>query len=166
MKITYLLSGIIAIGCMTGCKMVPVSLSAVGPNPYLRPDGGKDGRLQVFSEMEQQVEGDNPVWFQHTDYRVLTLNHQAVKRVWNKTGKYSETPLTVTLKAGEYLVEAIAKDYLPVEVPVVIENGKLTAVYLDGNWTPPSMSANSEISFSPGGYAVGWRTSPTAEAKN
>jgi hypothetical protein len=152
------ITAIIAVCLMTGCTTTPVAFPAVGPNPYAKSDGAENGRLEVFSSMETQVEGDNPIWFQHTDYDVLTAEHKPLKRVWNKVAHYAEEPRVVSLPAGNYFVVARSIDSFSVEVPVVIQPGKLTTVHLDGKWSPPLGTTQSEITYSPGDYAVGWRS--------
>lgn len=142
---------------LAGCASAPVILSSpVGPNHYGRPDGTENGRLEVFSSMEGQIEGDNPTWFQHTDYRILTAKHQPFKHVWNKVGYYTQEPRVVSLPAGKYLVDAQSTDFFSVEVPVVIQQGKLTTVHLDGKWMPPAGASKAEIIYLPQGCAVGW----------
>jgi hypothetical protein len=108
----------------------------VGPNPLALPNGDQDGQLEVFSAKEGRIEGDNPTWFQHSDYYIYTQERKSIKRVNNTIGYYEQAPRRITLPAGTYLVKAHAKDHFWVEVPVIIRSGLLTVVHLDQSSTP------------------------------
>jgi hypothetical protein len=107
--------------------------------------------------MEAQSEGDDPIWYQHSAYFIYGPQGKRIKYVGNTIGKWDEPPQTVTLPAGRYTVKARAEGCAPVEVPVVIERGKTTAVHLESGWTLPAGPPGTEIVRGPGGYAVGWR---------
>jgi hypothetical protein len=109
--------------------------------------------------MEAQSEGDDPVWYQHSGYVIYNEQGKRFKYVGNTTGKWEETPQTVSLRAGRYAVKARAEGYGygVVNVPVVIEPGKTTVVHLEHGWNPPPGSGTEIVSAS-SGYAVGWRS--------
>ena len=153
--------GLAFVCILSGCASAPVALSSVGPNPYALPDGSQNGQLEVFSALVGRIEGDNPTWFQHTDYRILTPQHGLVKRVDNTVGYYAESPRIIALPAGTYLVEAQAKDYFLVEVPVVIQTGKLTVVHLDNNWSPSPGTSRELVKYAPNGWPIGWSADQT-----
>jgi hypothetical protein len=69
----------------------------------------------------------------------------------------------VALPPGNYVVKARAKDYLLVEVPVVIESSRTTRVHLDDQWVPePGTSANQLVA-QPNGSPAGWRAPQPAK---
>ncbi|MGA3266332.1 MAG: hypothetical protein ABSE16_05870 [Verrucomicrobiota bacterium] len=49
------------------------------------------------------------------------------------------------------------KDYLWVDVPVVIEAGRTTRVHLDDAWQLPPDAPTTKLVSLPGGHPVGWR---------
>ena len=140
---------------LLGCSSMPVVVAPVGPNPAGVLSETKDGQLEVFSELIGRTEGDNPTWFQHTDYAVLNQAGQPVKHVRNTVGYYARRPSLVSLPPGKYEVRAEAMDHLCVEVPVVIQPGRITKVHLDGDWRPADAHAMQVVSL-PTGNPVGW----------
>ena len=163
MKDVSLLVGCGLILISAGCATTPVALAPVGPNPNLHQSTTSMGGLQVFSSVEEksdeQIEGGDgsPVWHQHTAFAVYALDGKLLKRVANITGHYTESPETVDLPAGRYLVKARAKDYDLVTVPVLIERGRTTRVHLDDNWTLPAHTPRIDLVDMPNGIPVGWR---------
>ena len=146
---------------------MPVVLAPVGPCSVRHESSDLKGHLQVFSVMEAPSEGDDPIWYQHTAYRIYNPGGKRVKYVGNRVGKWDETPQTVTLPAGRYTVKALAEGYchLLVQVPVVIEPDRTTVVHLQSGWTPLGVPPGVELVRASSGYAVGWRadsaTSPS-----
>jgi hypothetical protein len=158
MKKSILIISEIALICLlAGCSSTPVALAPVGPSPiYSLPTAGK-GQLEVFSALSGRVEGDNPTWYQHSDYYVCNTRGRRLEHVDNAIGEYSEAPRIVTLPPGKYIVKARAKGILLAEVPVIIEPGQITKVHLDGNWQPQATARKTELVKAPAGYPVGWR---------
>jgi hypothetical protein len=138
-----------------------VALAPVGPNPAGAANGATKttGHLEVYSALTECHEGDeydtNPMWYQHTDYVVCNSNGERIRHVFNTVGHYAQRPRRIDLPPGEYLVKAEAKDYMAVEIPVIIRPGRTTRVHLDGAWHPSI--PNSEVVSAPAGYPVGWR---------
>ena len=141
-----------------GCASTPVVLAPVGPCSTRQEASHPNGYLQVFSVMEPQSEGDDPVWYQHSGYIIYNQQRKRIKYVGNTIGKWDEAPQTVTLPSGRYTVKARAEGfrYVFVNVPVVIEQGKTTAVHLEEGWNPPPGPPGTEIVRASSGYAVGW----------
>jgi hypothetical protein len=139
-----------------GCTSVQVAVAPVGPNPNREALRTSDGQLEVFSAITGRTEGDDPTWFQHTDYTIYNQQQQSVKHVFNALGHYSSAPRAITLPPGKYFVKARAKDYASVWVPVVIEPGRTTRVHLDDTWRPIADSKTPLIKL-PSGTPVGWR---------
>src|SRR5713101_3008521 len=123
MKKTFPLT-VCAVGLVSlliGCAATPVVLAPVGPCSIRHEASDPNGHLQVFSVMEAQSEGDDPVWYQHSGYLIYNQQGKRIKHVGNTAGKWDEAPQTVTLPAGRYTVKACAEGfrYALVHVPVV-----------------------------------------------
>jgi hypothetical protein len=147
---------------LVGCATHPVTLAAVGPNPNGLTSGAATGQLEVLSQLQGESEGDNPPWYQHSDYFIYNeRGNSEVERVDNSIGRYGEAPRIVNLPAGKYVVKALASNYRWVKVPVAVEPGRTTRVHLDSNWNAPGGTPITEIVSIPGGYPVGWSTSAT-----
>ena len=160
MKSVFCILGAGFVSLLIGCSSAPVALAPVGPNPYGGQSTASKGELQVFSSLTGRREGENPTWYQHTDYYVYDAEGKVVKHVANSAGYYAEAPRSLSLSAGRYLVKAQAKDYSWVEVPVTIESGRTTRVHLDDNWKLPAHTSTSELVSMPNGQPAGWRAEP------
>jgi len=121
------------------------------------------GYLQVFSSLAVQSDdqnqasnGGNPIWYQHTDYSVYDAEGKRVEHVDNSMGHYSTSPRLVSLPPGNYTVRARGKQWLSINVPVVIKAHRTTKVHLDDNWEPPAGTPKTEVVTGPGGYPAGW----------
>jgi hypothetical protein len=165
MKNILFLLGTGVVTLMTGCASTRVALAPVGPDPVGANSLGVQGGLQVFSGLVGRSEGNNPNWYQHTDYYVYDLHGKLVKHVNNTIGYYASAPRQVTLPVGRYLVKARANDYFWVSVPVIIESGQTTRVHLDDNWKLPANARRTELVSLPNGNPVGWQAEPTKETR-
>jgi len=163
MKHVCFLLGASLVSLWVGCASTPVALAPVGPDPAGNKSMATDGGLQVFSSLVGRTEGDNPTWYQHTDYYVYDLRGRLVKRVKNNVGYYAEAPRRVILPAGRYLVKAQANDYLRVSVPVTIKRGQTTSVHLDDSWTFPGDAPKTKLVRLPNGSPVGWQAESTKD---
>jgi hypothetical protein len=152
-NILFLMGAAITI-LITGCSTTPVTLAPVGPNPAGLRTTSANGQLEVFSALSGRSEGNNPTWYQHSDYYLCDSHGQRLEHVNNTTGYYAQTPRLITLPSGKYIVETKAKDMLRAKVAVVIKAGKITRVHLDGNWQP--LGSKTEVVKAPAGYPVGW----------
>jgi hypothetical protein len=113
--------------------------------------------LKVYSATDSHNDGD-VVYFPHSDYGIHGADGQLIKKVRNAISNRDEQPTTVRLPTGRYKVVAEADYYGHVEVPVVIEGGRLTEVHLDGRWKAPNVSvADAKLVRFPSGRVVGWR---------
>jgi hypothetical protein len=160
MKRMPVIVGAALASLLVGCASTPVVVSPVGPNPIRPATQTVDGQLEVFSAMTGRTEGDNPTWYQHTDYTIYNQHGWAMKRVRNTVGYYETSPHVISLAPGKYLVKAEAKDYPEVTVPVIIDPGCLTRVHLDDAWRTPTVVVNDFVKL-PTGNPVGW--SPDAK---
>jgi hypothetical protein len=156
MKKFPLIAGSAMAFLLAGCASTPVVLAPVGPGPSaLKTATSPNGSLVVYSAKVARSEGDNPAWFQHTDYYLEGA--QKSERVDNTVGHYAQRPRTVHLAPGNYTVKAEADDGRWVTVPVVVQPGKTTIVSLDGSWNPAEGSGVAVVRM-PDGSAVGWRS--------
>jgi hypothetical protein len=162
---TYLLLGVIPF--LASCASETVVSDLVGPNPVQSASSAGAGYLRVFSKQEPMTEGfdggANPTYYQPSDYRVYDGRGKLVRYVSNSAGKYDPTPRLVSLAPGSYIVKARAKDYLAVQVPVVIQRGQTTSVHLDDRWTPPAGANANELVVEPNGNPIGWRAYPSRQ---
>jgi len=154
----YTVIGILPL--LVSCTSERMTLSPVGPRPVawekVLPPAGK-GQLEVFTETDEYEWGQDVPFFPHRDYQICTPEGKRVERVWNHQTHEDETPATVTLPAGRYLVKADAEFYGPVTVPVVIRPDQTTRVVLQPGWKPAGEFAASDLVGFPSGYFVGWR---------
>ena len=140
-----------------GHASVPLTVAPVGPPAGAGSTTSGPGQLEVFSALKARAAGDDPVWYQHSSYDLYDSHGRRLKHVYNVVGYYEQAPRLITLPAGKYVVKAQAKDYLWVEVPVVIQPGETTRIHLDDAWQPPPGTASTELVSVPAGYPVGWR---------
>ncbi len=155
MKRSPILIGMALASGLLGCATTPVAVAPVGPNPSGPKDPGRNGQLEVFSALAGRTEGNNPTWFQHTDYSIYNLRGKPMKHVDNTVGYYASAPRLISLPPGKYFVRAEARDYLSVAVPVVIQPGQITKVHLDDAWQPPDVRKTAFVRL-PAGNPVGW----------
>jgi len=112
-------------------------LEPVGPAPLATSVAAKgtEGSLKVYSL--RGIYNDEGVnYHPHTDYTIYSGDGERVKEVKNKIYPYSEEPASVNLPAGRYTVEALAKGYARVRVPVIVEAGRATSVDLESPKRP------------------------------
>ncbi len=147
---------------MAGCHSLLILQAPVGPEPV--SDGTKTatGQLLVFSAKEARGDGDDPTYYQHSDYFIYDSHGKRIKYVGNTTGHFDETPRVVQLPPGTYTVKARAECYNLVAVPVVIRSGRTTVLHLDKDWKPTSFAQNIPVVNLPGGYPIGWSAPPSA----
>jgi hypothetical protein len=96
----------------------------------------------------------------HTDYTIFLDDTWFSERVHNSRNADQASPQLVTLAPGTYNVSAQASDAkggaFNIVVPVVIEAGRTTKVYLDGEWRPRDLSTSAQLVRLPTGEPVGW----------
>src|SRR5207244_7564539 len=98
-------------------------------------------------------------YYPHTDYIILSTNGTRFKFVRNSIAYVDETPALVRLPAGFYSIRAQDDNYGRITVPVLIQNGQTTTVYLEMR-NPPSADQPDPTNTVrlPDGRVVGWRT--------
>lgn len=139
---------------MAGCSTTPMAVAPVGPNPNGAETQRNQGQLEVYSFMAGHAEGNNPTWYQHTDYTIYDQAGREVEHIRNSLGRYESVPRQISLPPGRYIVKAEAKDWSLVSVPIVVKAGRVTKVHLDDAWRPAVAAAN--VVRLPNGQPVGW----------
>ncbi len=149
-----------ALGIVTllvSCTSSPLALAPVGPGPYAHSASVSGmGDLEVYTEHEVFYEDQMP-YFPHSDYHIYTTDGKHLRRVWNHSTHEDESPATVSLRPGRYIVEAWAEFYGLVTVPVVIRANELTKVVLQPGWNPGAKAVSTDLVQMPQGYFVGYR---------
>jgi len=157
--LTFLVLGVLASGCRSIDQRLV--LHPVGPIHRGNTRLPASGALVVRSALESGAldAGHYP----HSSYELHTTDGKLYARVRNQTGAFNETPQAVSLPAGDYLVVARAQNHGVVTVPVVIESGETTTVYLDGGGSAlRRFAAEDRASFIclPDGEIAGWPAWP------
>lgn len=154
-----LLMGAAASWLLTGCTSAPVILSPVGPGPAGQAVKSSMGYLRVFSATEKSIplaSDDSTLFNLHSGYDIQNKSGQTLQFVSNHASNMDEWPDLVALPAGIYHVVARSSCCGQIAVPVLIVEGKTTAVHLDRDWLPPASVPASRLVFLPDGEAVGW----------
>jgi hypothetical protein len=158
-----LIAGLLAT--LSACKFhpAPMALQPVGPAPFERTAPYGKGQLIVYSAWDPVFNRYN---VNHTPYTVAANDGKFVERIKNHLGPLDDDPTRVPLAAGSYTVTAQSQDYGMVVVPVAIETGRTTVLYLDG-WTQPHPSAadKTKLVRLPDGQFVGWAASATEKSQ-
>jgi len=125
-----------AIAALSGCaSQRPVVVNdTVGPDlakPRINLSQGR-GQLVVYSALENPnpVSSDFPT---HASYDIYDSDGKFILHVDNRTGSFYQTPATVPLAPGKYLVKAPATNHGRVSVSVVIKEGETTTLDLDAS---------------------------------
>jgi hypothetical protein len=164
-----------AVVCLVGCASPgPVAVSdPVGPAPTVLSKAPSGSSIQVYSaRVRKPVDinmeeffwnndfGRNDFLYEaaHTDYTIYTQDGKVFKHVKNARNYEDPQPAVVSLPPGTYKVEARARDFGWVTVPVVIEASKLTVVNLQRSPNNVVESVDKANAVVLGGdRIVGWR---------
>src|SRR6266436_7170110 len=139
----FLICGSAAL--MAGCGSPLVIQTPVGPEPFGRKTMGPNGYLMVFSAKEARGDGDDPIYYQHSDYFIYDSQGKRIKYVGNTTGHFDEAPRLVQLPPGTYTVKARAECYDRDVLSVAIKSGHTTVVHLDTEWKPPVSAQKADL---------------------
>ena len=137
---SILLLGITLLN-LTGCAEPKprVAYGPVGPS-FRSASGSGPGRLIVYSAWDRfdTLDAEHR---RHTPYTVSSSSSDSgppsLVKVRNQQGSFGEDPDVVTLPAGQYSVLARATNVGRVQVPVIIQPGQTTILYLDGSGPLP-----------------------------
>ena len=166
MRNTFLTAVGIAALMVVGCATPSVIIrEPVGPDPFAATDSGRNGKLQVFAEWTEQNPGGLPKIITYPNYaRTIFMLVDDDGRVLLDTahnGQPNPSGQVVVLAPGTYRLKAAQAgkggSSRWTEFPVVIEPGRITEAYLNGGWMPPANTPNTQLVYSPDGFAVGWR---------
>jgi hypothetical protein len=152
---------IVLSSCATHRKLV--LNEPVGPShPAVKRRQG-EGYLIVHSarEVVDLVHSDHPT---HSSYTLYTDDDRALRRVRNLSGSFYQDPENVQLPVGTYKVEARAVNCGWVVLPVIVEVGKTTVVYLDGEASPPDGETGDWIRL-PNGQIIGSRARVSSDPR-
>ncbi len=153
------LVGAAVIPSLTAFAFTPPAVSTVGPEPIARTASAHNGYLQVFSETETRLLGDNTRYYPHTGYSIHLESGQVLRFVPNHVGDMDEVPMLVRVPTGKYNIVAESAAYGRVTVPVVIQEGRTTVVHLDRDRTIPPNADPNDLVRLPNGEIVGWSES-------
>jgi hypothetical protein len=92
------------------------------------------GSLQVYSATDAFDDGGVP-YYAHSSYAIYTTDGKLFKNVENHISNSDEVPEIVTLPMGSYVIDARSETDGYVRVRVVIKQGLLTVLDLDGEQT-------------------------------
>lgn len=102
--------------------------------------GSASGYLQVFSA--RQSINDGGIWYYpHTPYTVVGSDGKQVAACQNHAGADDQVPFVTRLEPGRYEVVASAAGLGRVRVPVVLQKGRLTSVFLEREGMPAKVEA-------------------------
>ena len=152
-QINYCLT-LVCLVTLSACaaNQTPVTLQAVGPEHRAESHSGKTGYLMVYSGWAANANIDR-----HTPYTVTTADGQTTKNVKNSLDMFDGGPTSIALPTGNYQVAALATHTGRVIVPVHIEAGETTSVYLDGYpHLKETADASTPVVKAPNGTIVGW----------
>jgi hypothetical protein len=146
----------------------PLTLAAVGPAPLPAPT--VTGSLVVYSAYDTHPsanmvdENDR----RYTDYKIYTdaTERQLVKSVDNRADILGDSPATVELPPGRYLVEALWNGHGSVNIPVVIAMDRTTIIHLEGGspWPANAGFTDANAVRLPNGQIIGWRANDMADS--
>lgn len=113
--------------------------------------------MRVYSATEVQETG-GITYHVHTPYVIETAEGKHVQGVPNRVGPTDQSPITVRLPPGRYVVYARAEGYGRVAVPVLVVSERLTLVWLRGPGLPEAGGfPETELVRLPNGLPVGRR---------
>jgi hypothetical protein len=90
------------------------------------------GYLTVYSATDRAEDGDLP-YYPHSSYAIYTMDGMLFKQVENHLSATDETPDSVSLPIGSYVVEARSDNSGYVRRPVTINSGQRTILDLEMN---------------------------------
>ncbi len=158
--------------CLTVVCFIPLLISCASTQPYVvaepvgpPPASTHVGFLKVYSAREPYNNDGIDSYPPHTGYTIYSADGKVFKYVQNHMGLFDAGPTVVTLPAGTYKVVAKADRYEKVTVPVMIEEGQTTSIYLeDSGMSNIAQVSESDLVRLPDGTIVGWRAKTLPKA--
>jgi hypothetical protein len=156
--------------CALHHEVVEVA-EVVGPAPLLPAAAPPHGFLRVYTPTEE-YDDDQALYFSHRSFSILAPDGGVLKYVRNADHRWDETPARVSIPVGSYSIRSRTRRGGIATVPVAVEQGRTTNVYLDGSFAGlearrdpsaalPSVAAGrGDVVTLPDGEIIGWSTSP------
>jgi len=146
---------------LTGCNTFHyTALPAVGPDPAAQAEAQRHGHLAVYTACASPAGSQPAPQPACTDYTIFLDDSWFCERVHNSRSAAHASPKLVKLEPGTYDISAQASDAkggtFAVVMPVVIQAGHTTKVYLDGEWRPGDLGRDAQLVRLPTGEPVGW----------
>ena len=154
---------LIACGCASrsGHGGAGLVLEPVGPQPSGSSRRDHQGTLIVYTALDQHAHFNGSAYHRYySDYEIRSETGAVVKKVHNDSGSVVDGPVEVPLESGRYQVRAKANGYGWVTVPVIIENGRVTTVHLEGGKGTVTGLSKAQAVRLPHGEIAGWRALP------
>jgi hypothetical protein len=151
----YKLAGILLLGAGVTTNINSAVLDRVGPCAGPPETQSGEGALVVYScwDFQEAVDYDNAG---RAAYDVYTKNTALLRHVKNDAGGFDRSPVRLSLSAGEYTVSSFVPRDGQVRVPVLIQPGQTTIVYLDGSGNRLKKFAHGEsLVYLPDGDVAG-----------
>ena len=149
-------------------------MEAVGPAPLLASTAPPQGFLRVYTPTEE-YDDDQALYDRHRNFSILAPGGEVLQYVLNADDRWDETPARVPLPVGSYKIESRTLNGRIATVPVVVQEGRTTDVYLDGSFAGsvaqrdtsdslPSVSAGrSDLVTLPDGEIIGWSVTASSQ---
>lgn len=137
-------------GCMTRFELS----EAIGPAPPAPPPPPQ-GFLRVYTPTEEYNDSE-VFYYPHRNFTLLSVDGALLRYVRNADHDWDETPALTPLPVGSYKIRSLTRRSGIVTVPVSIELGRTTEVYLDRSFEERP-SPDGEYVRLPNGEIVGWR---------
>lgn len=156
MKI-FFLAAVGMAATLVGCAQArPIPVSNLVEPVSAQSSGTPAGVLVVYSAYETQSSGTSPFddVRPYTSYKLYSEKGELLQKVGNSETGLGDAPTSVKLAPGVYRVVALSNGHGLVEVPVRVENNRITAVHLDSEG-PAIRNKNLAIRL-PDGEVVGW----------
>ena len=142
---------------LASCASAPPTIvhETVGPGPTV-VNQQHNGFLKVYSATESMADDDGPNLLKYMNYQIDAADGTVFKEVAND----DQEPTRVILPKGTYTVVAWSDTSGKVSVPVAIETGKTTIVYLERekDWKEaPAGIPSADLVRLPSGQPIGFR---------
>lgn len=150
--LALILVGIASTVC--GCVTHHEILEAVGPAPP-PPPPAPQGFLRVHTPTDEYNDSE-VYYYRHRDFALLSADGTLLRYVRNADDDWDETPALTLLPVGSYKIRSRTRRSGIVTIPVVVELGRTTDIYLDGSFEERSSREGGYVRL-PNGEIIGWR---------
>jgi hypothetical protein len=148
----WLAVGLVAALSACAIQRGPLALPTIGPAPVETSAGKGLGNLVVFTAWVVDRSFDR-----HTGYILISDDGKLDKPIRNQADAFDQRPAVVVLPPGKYQVIAPSENYGRIKVPVLIEEGRTTFIYLDSSSQPRvAKSEMNKLVKMPDGSIAGW----------